>query len=330
MKINLNDHESSDLINFANLKLGLFNSKSFLNLKELIEFKDISLGFPLLLNKNNKFFLLRASSNKFKVDKNFFRKYIYKVDNKNYGPLINFFKKGDFFLNDVELKKKYNLEYKKIYNHNKKLISFIKKLKKNKKKVTAFQTRNIPHLGHEKIINFLLKKTDYLIINPVIGPKKKSDIKYEYLEKFYKSIIKKKYNPRKVFYYPVIANMYYSGPREAVHHSILRKNLGFDQFLVGRDHAGAENAYHPDAAFKIVKKLSKNLGIKVLAYKGSYFCKTCNKVVEKDACKSKKLKCKYLDISGKEFRAHIKNRKYFKFADIDLQKYIFRFKNIFS
>ena len=157
MKINLNDHESSDLINFANLKLGLFNSKSFLNLKELIEFKDISLGFPLLLNKNNKFFLLRASSNKFKVDKNFFRKYIYKVDNKNYGPLINFFKKGDFFLNDVELKKKYNLEYKKIYNHNKKLISFIKKLKKNKKKVTAFQTRNIPHLGHEKIINFLLK-----------------------------------------------------------------------------------------------------------------------------------------------------------------------------
>jgi hypothetical protein len=53
-------------------------------------------------------------------------------------------------------------------------------------------------------------------------------------------------------------------------------------------------------------------------------------VVEKDACKSKKLKCKYLDISGKEFRAHIKNRKYFKFADIDLQKYIFRFKNIFS
>jgi len=76
MKINLNDHESSDLINFANLKLGLFNSKSFLNLKELIEFKDISLGFPLLLNKNNKFFLLRASSNKFKVDKNFFRKII--------------------------------------------------------------------------------------------------------------------------------------------------------------------------------------------------------------------------------------------------------------
>ena len=59
MKINLNDHESSDLINFANLKLGLFNSKSFLNLKELIEFKDISLGFPLLLNKNNKLAKIR-------------------------------------------------------------------------------------------------------------------------------------------------------------------------------------------------------------------------------------------------------------------------------
>ena len=330
MKINLNDYESSDLINYANLKLQLFNEENFLNFKQLVKYKNIGRGFPLLLNKNNKFFLSKASKNEFKVDQTFFRKHIYKINKKNYGPLTNYFKKGNVFLSDAVLKKKYFSEYRKIFNHNKKLIDFIKKLKKNKKKITAFQTRNSPHLGHEKIIEFLLKKTDYLIINPVIGPKKKGDIKYEYLEKFYKNIIKKKYNPKKVFYFPVIANMYYSGPREAVHHSILRKNLGFDQFLVGRDHAGAENVYHPDLALKVVKKLSKKLGIKVLAYNGSYFCRTCNDVVEKNACKLKKLNCDYIDISGKEFRKNIKNKTYFKFADIDLQKYIFRFKNIFS
>ena len=35
-------------------------------------------------------------------------------------------------------------------------------------------------------------------------------------------------------------------------------------------------------------KSFKKLGIKVLAYKGSYFCKTCNRIVEKGACKYKK------------------------------------------
>ena len=124
--------------------------------------------------------------------------------------------------------------------------------------------------------------------------------------------------------------MFYSGPREAIHHSILRKNLGFDQFLVGRDHAGAENVYKPNLAYQTVKKVSKKLGIKVLAYKGSYFCKTCNRIVEKGACKYKKKKCKYENISGKTFRKYIKNKKYFAFADKDLQNYIFKFKNIFS
>ena len=48
--------------------------------------------------------------------------------------------------------------------------------------------------------------------------------------------------------------MFYSGPREAVHHALLRQKLGFDMFIVGRDHAGAENAYKPNSAPKILKK----------------------------------------------------------------------------
>ena len=121
--------------------------------------------------------------------------------------------------------------------------------------------------------------------------------------------------------------MFYSGPREAIHHSILRKNLGFDQFLVGRDHAGAENVYKPNLAYQTVKKVSKKLGIKVLAYKGSYFCKTCNRIVEKGAVNTKK-KCKYENISGKTFRKYIKNKNTLHLL-IDLQNYIFKFKNIF-
>ena len=72
----------------------------------------------------------------------------------------------------------------------------------------------------------------------------------------------KKYN-RKISFFPVTANMYYAGPREAAHHAIIRKNLGFDIFTVGRDHAGAKNAYPPSAATELLKSLVAILELKL-------------------------------------------------------------------
>jgi hypothetical protein len=59
---------------------------------------------------------------------------------------------------------------------------------------------------------------------------------------------------------------------------------------------------------------------------GAYYCKSCDKVVLKldkyHKCKRKKL----LDISGTDFRKHIVDKKIFKHARIDMQKYIHKFK----
>ena len=64
----------------------------------------------------------------------------------------------------------------------------IKKLKVLKKKyyISSFQTRNIPHYGHEKIIKSLMKKKGRVIINPLIGMKKKVTLKMKYYQKFLK------------------------------------------------------------------------------------------------------------------------------------------------
>ena len=81
---------------------------------------------------------------------------------------------------------------------------------------------------------------------------------YEALIKAYKYLIDKKFNSR-VLILPTIVNMFYAGPREACHHAIVRKNLGFTHFIVGRDHAGAENVYNENLSSIVTKRFEKKL-----------------------------------------------------------------------
>ena len=67
--------------------------------------------------------------------------------------------------------------------------------------------------------------------------------------------------------------MFYAGPTEAIHHAILRKNLGFTHFSVGRDHAGSNNIYPEQNAPMLAKKYSKNIGIDIITHQGAAFCK---------------------------------------------------------
>ena len=71
--------------------------------------------------------------------------------------------------------------------------------------------------------------------------------------------------------------MHYCGPREAIHHLNLREKLGFDIFTVGRDHAGAENVYHPQSAISLIKKITKNSKSKYLPMGGPIFVKNAIK-----------------------------------------------------
>lgn len=78
--------------------------------------------------------------------------------------------------------------------------------------------------------------------------------------------------------------MRYAGPKEAILHSICRKNFGCTHFIVGRDHAGVGTFYHPEAAIKIFDEYP-DMGIQIISIKGDFFhCKKCRQLSSERTC----------------------------------------------
>ena len=317
--INYSDPQTRYLIDYANLKHGLIRNQSdFLNNSEFKRFlKYKYLGFPLVLPLGIKFFDYGKSCLKFRIYKKDVKKFIFESKSNNYVGLKIFFKYGNTFCTGATLKKKYIKDFDLIICFNEKLRQLIKK-KNIKFKTTSFQTRNIPHLGHELILNKLMGKKKFLFINPLIGLKKKGDIKNNVLKKVFTYLMNLSLYKSKMLYGPVICNMHYAGPREALHHTYIRELLGFNVFSIGRDHAGAENNYPPLKAKKFVNDNKKRFKIGVFYHNGAYYCKICKKIILKGDCDHDDLS----GISGTDFRNKLKNKLLFLHARKSLQMYI--------
>ena len=180
--------------------------------------------------------------------------------------------------------------------------------------IVGFQTRNVPHLGHEYIQKAALTFADGLFINPLVGWKKPGDFKDEVIVKAYEVLIKS-YYPRDSIVFSVLRmDMRYGGPREAVHHAIVRKNFGCTHFIVGRDHAGVGNFYGPYEAWELFREFP-DLGITPLFIREAFYCKKCGGMVNEKICPHDE-KYRYR-ISGTMLRKLIKDRK-------SIPKYIMR------
>jgi len=152
--------------------------------------------------------------------------------------------------------------------------------------VCAFQTRNVPHRGHEELQKTVLGLVDGLFIQPVIGKKKPGDFRDELILDTYQVLIDNYYPPERVVLNILPFQMHYAGPKEAIMHAIMRKNYGCSHIIIGRDHAGVGDYYGDEEAIEIfTEPRFADLEIRPITIRGDFwYCTKCDRVASNRTC----------------------------------------------
>jgi len=140
------------------------------------------------------------------------------------------------------------------------------------KDVVAFQCRNPVHRAHYELFTRALDDErvgadGVVMVHPTCGPTQADDIDGTVRYKTYEVLKEETANPRVIWNY-LPYSMHMAGPREAIHHMMIRKNFGCTHFIIGRDMAGSkssldgEDFYGAYEAQEFAQAKSDELGVK--------------------------------------------------------------------
>ena len=195
--------------------------------------------------------------------------------------------------------------------------------------IIAFQTRNPMHQAHIELTKRALNENNAkLLIHPAVGLTKPGDVNHYTRVRCYKKIMNKYDKDMSALSLLPLA-MRMAGPREALWHTIIRKNYGCNYFIVGRDHASPglnrknKPFYGPYDAQKILNEYSKELEMNIVPFKQLVYVKEKKSFMGIDEVPSD---CTALTVSGTELRDMLdkgkKIPKWFSYPEVveELQK----------
>ena len=311
--------QSEDVINIAN---GIFSPlQGFINRNDLHDVvaerrleNDVPWTIPIILdtdnnnikegdsllitNKETGLKAILDVEDKYKYDKKTLAQAIFGTIEKEHPGVALYYKMKEYLIGGkVTLIKNKRREFDQ-YNLTPKETRILFK-EKGWKEIVAFQTRNPPHIGHEYVQKTALTFVDGIFINPIIGKKKPGDFKDEVILKSYETLMKHYYLKERSVMSILRTSMKYAGPREAIHHAIMRKNFGCTHIIIGRDHAGVGNYYSPYDAHDIFSEFP-DLGIIPIFFRSFSRCTKCGSIVNDKICPHDPQY--HINFSGKKIR----------------------------
>lgn len=165
--------------------------------------------------------------------------------------------------------------------------------------IVAFQTRNPIHRAHEYLVKCAMEIVDGAMIHPIVGETKADDIPAPVRMRCYETLIDNYFNRDHVMLNVLATAMRYGGPREAINHTLIRKNFGCTHMIIGRDHAGVGKYYGTYDAQKIMEKVGPEMGMNILKFENTFWCvNTQSMATEKTAPKDPEI----VSLSGTKVR----------------------------
>ncbi|MFO7791969.1 MAG: sulfate adenylyltransferase [Candidatus Saliniplasma sp.] len=245
--------------------------------------EDYAVGEEVILkDENGDSFGLMEIEDIYEFDKKDMAEKIYGTDDLDHPGVKKTMEMNDYLVGGEIYQLKENSTPFEKY-HLKPMETRILFKEKGWRTIVGFQTRNVPHLGHEYVQKTALTFVDGIFINPIIGKKKKGDYLDEVILDAYDTLMDNYYLKDRAVMSILEAEMRYAGPKEAIFHAIMRKNFGCTHFIVGRDHAGVGDYYGPYAAQEIFDDFP-DLEITPVFFKSFTYCEKCGGAVDGFIC----------------------------------------------
>lgn len=170
--------------------------------------------------------------------------------------------------------------------------------------IVAFQTRNPIHRAHEYLIKCAQETVDGALIHPIVGETKSDDIPAPVRMKCYDALISGYFNQDNTMLSVLPTAMRYAGPREAINHTIIRKNYGCTHMIIGRDHAGVGSYYGTYDAQVLMDKVGPSIGVQILKFENTFWCvNTASMASSKTAPKNPEM----VSLSGTKVREMLRD-----------------------
>lgn len=260
-----------------------------------------------LYDNRDKLIALLKAEEKYTLDLDNYCQKVFKTTDKAHPGVKVVMESGNHFLSGEILKLVNRPEKENINDIYFRDPLEVREIFKNNgwKTIVAFQTRNPIHRAHEYLIKTAMEPVDGVLIHPIVGETKKDDIPADVRMQCYEVLIDNYFNKNRTLLSVLPTSMRYAGPKEAVHHMIMRKNYGCTHMIIGRDHAGVGDYYGTYEAQEFIETVLNKLEITPIKLEHSFFCKKCGSMASQKTCPHQKED--HVFLSGTKVREMLQN-----------------------